>query len=1102
MARETNVDTNDQAYEFFVQESMELLQHLESGLMTLSQEHDTAKIHGLMRAAHSIKGGAACIGLMAVQAIAHDLENGIRALYREDMVFDVDLEDLLLRAYDALQDPINQQIHMGGYDPEVALAKAKPIFEELERKLGHALAEAAELPEMQMEGDITEFIFTEEVPQALARLEKFAAAPPARNPAGELSSQLEVLSTLGDMLNLQGFAAIARTAEQALTVCPERVGEIAALALKDFRLGQAAVVDGDRTQGGEPCGLLLDLAQGKGATPSVPAPPAPQVEEPMVEEQESFAFSEEEAIGDEFLLDANELAALQSLGDVGDGNDGDFLFSSDELESLIIEEDEDGGDLLSAVVENTSPVLPPKATVPAIAPQVPIKKPDEAPAPPKITATRPEKKPEPSPPNRAPLPTVETKVELPPTLVVKTGDPEKIEKIRAQEMEAKQQPSPPSPPAKVAPIAKVTPVKDPESKATATRSQAAPTIDTSSLSVRLEMGRLNYLNNLVGELVTQDNSALLRNKQSLDALDSLKRWFNRFTKITNQFQQYAKELVIKNPQARSQLAQFVIFASTMAEEMAQLGETIEDTTLISQQDQQNLKQRQQTIKQLEHNLLEARMLPIGDLLNRFPRTVRDLSVKGNKPVTLELEGTNTLVDRAVLSKLYDPLVHLVRNAFDHGIDTPEERLAKGKSESGQIIIKAYNRGNSTYVEIKDDGRGIDVEKIRAKAIEKGVIEPEDAAKMPIAQLYDLLFVPGFSTAEKVSHLSGRGVGLDAVRLQIRALKGNIALTSELGKGTTFTLRLPWSMTITKLLLFRSQESFLAIPVNSLSAIAAAEKHDLSKKDGKEYFRWQGRSVPLIQDLLIGFNYPSSLIASRQQMMGNWARSNVSNIWKQSGQQMVLVIAQGTDAIGIKVDQILLEQNLVIKPFGAAINPPSYLSGCTVLGDGRLVSVLDGAALIERIAAKGTQSIAMIDSAINRLKPKLVLPTILVIDDSLTTRQTLSTTLQKAGYRVIQAQDGADGLSQLEQHPEVEGIICDVEMPQMNGFEFLGRCRKLHGKTELPVLMLTSRGSKRYRQLAQQLGANGYLTKPYLDQELIETLQQAVAEAKEQATAIA
>jgi chemotaxis family two-component system sensor histidine kinase/response regulator PixL len=340
-----------------------------------------------------------------------------------------------------------------------------------------------------------------------------------------------------------------------------------------------------------------------------------------------------------------------------------------------------------------------------------------------------------------------------------------------------------------------------------------------------------------------------------------------------------------------------------------------------------------------------------------------------------------------------------------------------------------------------------------------------------------------------------------VRLQIRSLKGNISLSSELGKGTLFTLRLPWSMTITKLLLFRSQESFFAIPVNSLSAIAAASPSDLSTKDNKEFFRWKNRSIPMIQEFLVGFNYPSSLIASRQQMMGTWA-SNISSVWKQAGQQMVLLIAQGEEMMGIKVDQILLEQNLVIKPFGRAMNPPNYISGCTVLGDGRLVSVLDGAALIERVLQRGTKQIAMIDTGANRLKPKLVLPTVLVIDDSLTTRQTLSTTLQKAGYRVVQAQDGSDGLSQLDQHPEVEGIICDVEMPQMNGFEFLGRCRKQHPKTDLPVLMLTSRGSKRYRQLANQLGANGYLTKPYLDQELIESLQQAVLETKGAKPAIA
>ncbi|MBV5261475.1 hybrid sensor histidine kinase/response regulator [Synechococcus moorigangaii CMS01] len=1039
MARET-VDTNDQAYEFFVQESQELLQHLESGLMTLSQDHETQKIHGLMRAAHSIKGGAACVGLMAIQSIAHDLENGIRALYKEDTVFDVELENLLLQAYDVLQEPINQQIHQGQYDPDQAIERAKPVFDLLEQKLGHALDEAAELPEMQMEGDITEFIFKEEVPQALNRLENYVKKPPAKNPQGELSSQIEVLATLGDMLNLEGFAAIAQAASEALTVNGAQYLQIARLALADFKAGQAAVLGGDRTQGGEPSEALLQLTQAQAAV--ITAPVVPESPSTIPDEFIPFGTAADnggESLGNGLTLDADELAALEFLTQDADPTDETSILTEADLAGLIIEED---ASLEEAEVDLASFVL--------LEEEEPIVQESVPPAPMAVA----------SPP-----------------------------------VEPTPAPTAPPPPSPIEPG--LTPTEPPVERVIApTPSAAPPTIDTSSLSVRLEMGRLNHLNNLVGELVTQDNSALLRNKQSSDALNSLKRWYNRFNKITGQFQQYAKELVIKNPQARAQLAQFVIFASTMTEEMAQLSETIEDTTLIALQDQQALKQRQQTLKQLENNLLQARMLPIGELLNRFPRTVRDLSIKGNKPVKLNLEGTNTLVDRAVLSKLYDPLVHLVRNAFDHGIDSPEERRALKKSEEGTITIKAYNRGNSTYVEIKDDGRGINLSKVRDKAIRKGLVSPAEAAELSDAQIYELLFVPGFSTAEKVSHLSGRGVGLDAVRLQIRALKGNISLVSEQGKGTTFTLRLPWSMTITRLLIFRCQESFFAVPVNSLSAIAAAGKNDLFTEANQEHFRWQGQAVPLIQTRLSGFNYPSSIVASRQQL-GSLLQNSVSNIWNQAGQQMVLVIAQGSEAIGLRVDQILLEQDLVIKPLGTAIAPPSYISGCTILGDGRLVPVLDSAALMERVLQKGEQNIAFIDTQLQSLQPKLALPTVLAIDDSLTTRQTLSTTLQKAGYRVIQAQDGVDGLNQLELHPEVEGIICDVEMPQMNGFEFLGRCRKKHPKTELPVLMLTSRGSKRYRQLAQQLGANGYLTKPYLDQELVETLQQAIALTKPQ-----
>lgn len=1009
------VDTDDQAYEFFVQESLELLQVLENGLLTLAQDHETQKIHSLMRAAHSIKGGAACIGLTAIQTIAHDLENGIRALYREDTVFDADLEDIFLQAFDVLKDPINEQITTGTHHPDRYLNAAQPIFQRMEEKLGHPLEEAAEFPEVHMEGDITDFIFAEEIPQALDRWQQLVNNRQQQSDAvliEEFKGQADVLATLGEMLNLMGFLEIAQLATQALEHNPQDYKIITQLALDDLLAGQEAVLDGDRTQGGQASDTLRQYAQGpitKTAAASSPVVPE--------EEPEAIAFTSTTS-----LLSPEEMAALEALTQEED------VFDLGDLDGL-------------AIVDETEVVESPPTPAPEIIPE-------------------PEPEPEPvaiAPPEAPPVPAPEIIPE----------------------------PEPEIPPA-VAPA----PKKE-ESLSFSANTQDAPGVKA-DLSVRVDLDRLNLINNQVGELVTQDNSFQLRNRQEQVTLDAFKRWFNRFNKLTGQFRQVSKEMAIKNPQMRHKLAHFVKLSQVMSEEMAQLGETIEDSNLLNQQDQQMLKQRQQTLKSIERNLLEARMLAIGDLLNRFPRTVRDLSRQGNKPVRLQLEGENTLVDRAILSKLYDPLVHLVRNAFDHGIDGPEDRKQRGKPEEGLITIKAYNRGNSTYVEVKDDGQGINAEKIRKKAIEKGLITAAEAEDIPQSQLLELIFVPGFSTAEKVSHISGRGVGLDAVRLQIRSLRGNLTLSSEPGQGTTFTIRLPWSITITRLLVFRLQDSFFAISVNSLSAIAAASPEEIHKETvkGKEklFYRWQGQKVPLEQNLLLNYSYPSTLIASQQQMVQSLDR--VSSL-QTSGKSMILVLSQGKDVVGLKIDQILMEQDLVIKSFSKVLEGPAHVSGCTVLGDGRLVPVLDGASLLERALYKQK---LQIKSNLAHLQHKVELPTILAIDDSLTTRQTLAKTLQKGGYRVIQAQDGVDGLNQLEQHPEVQGIICDVEMPNMNGFEFLGRCRKKHKPENLPVLMLTSRSSKRYRQLAKQLGANGYLTKPYLDKELIETLQASLDES--------
>ena len=428
--------------------------------------------------------------------------------------------------------------------------------------------------------------------------------------------------------------------------------------------------------------------------------------------------------------------------------------------------------------------------------------------------------------------------------------------------------------------------------------------------------------------------------------------------------------------------------------------------------------------------------------------------------------------------------------------------------------------------MQDDGQGIDLEKIRSAAVEKKLIDRNEAAKMSKNQLYNLLFTPGFSLSQHISELSGRGMGLEAMLLQVEALKGSVTVRSELGKGTTFTLRLPWTLTITKLLVFRVKGNLLAIPVDTITTIISAKAQDLKSLDRlqrKQIYHWQGKIVPIVQPIFSAYHYPSSSLTSTALTVSLPLRYrqrtapslNHPQAQQPSGKVMLLLVSQGSDTIALKIDQMLMEQDLVIKPFDKALTAPSYFYGCTILGDGRLVPVIDGPALVERVLsaefssetttlpkAELRQEPPLAPSTSFRQKqqatigktgqikstPRLTLPTILVVDDSLTTRQTICSTLQKAGYPVVQAQNGADAIAQLQQHPQIQGVICDVEMPQMNGFEFLRSCRKQFAKDELPILMLTSRTSERYRQLAKQLGANSYLTKPYLAQELLTTLQ--------------
>jgi two-component system, chemotaxis family, sensor histidine kinase and response regulator PixL len=461
--------------------------------------------------------------------------------------------------------------------------------------------------------------------------------------------------------------------------------------------------------------------------------------------------------------------------------------------------------------------------------------------------------------------------------------------------------------------------------------------------------------------------------------------------------------------------------------------------------------------------------------------VRDLANQHKKQVTFKQYGATTLVDKAILEKLYDPLVHLIRNAFDHGTESAADRMAQGKAAEATIEVRAYHRGNQTLIEVRDDGRGIDPEKIRATAIAQGLFTPEEAQPLSKERLYKCLFEPSFSTAAEVSDLSGRGMGMSAVLNQVQSLKGNIAIASEIGKGTSFTISLPLTLTIAKLLVFSINDHYMAIPVDTLVSIVAAVENDIESIDGQKFYHHQDRQIPLYFPDAFAHRYPMP--------RGLTERPKVMTL-PQEGKVPLLLIASGAEIIALEVDEVLDEQELVIKPFGSASAPPKYLFGCAILGDGMLVPVIDGSMLV----SSWQNQLASVPIQLPKTVQQNV-QTILVVDDSLTTRQNVTLTLQKFGYQVIQAGDGKEALEKLRQEPEIKAVFSDVEMPTMNGFEFLSACRKTHAASVLPIIMLTSRSSDKHRGIAKLLGANEYLTKPYLEQDLLKSLQTCLAETR-------
>ena len=1046
-------EIRDQAYQFFIEEVPELLQNIETGLLTIKEERSTAKVHELMRSAHSIKGGAASVDLMAIKTIAHRLEDIFKALYSDKVEIDTELESLLLQAFDCLRLPLTEQITNGEFDAEAAEATAMPVFAQIEELLGDSLLEADNfMPSSSDLGiDIVTSIFEVDVAQGIERLETVVVQPQNYEVAGEIRAQAEVFIGFAELLNLPGFGAIAQTALTALERHPEQAQQVAQLMLADCQAGRDAVMAGDRAQGGSPGEALVALTE---------AASAKLTEFDAQVESESF-WEAPSSLADDFT----ELpdAALEDVF----GSPTDLDATPDSVPAL----DEMFGE---------EAIQPEAAEPPTL---------DEMFAQEQLH---------------------DEHQETPETLEAA------LESV-AQNFES-------LPSAEEVSVEPASAASESAPAPKQTAKPAQPTPQAAQLSVRVDLDRLERMNNLVGELAINRNSLSLQNNQLQLTVKELLNRFVRFQTMAGNLRSLSDQMLVaperlgSNGHAHASSEAVAQTASSLSaafdslemdsygamysmlqglvEESLQLEEAIDDVTLFARQSDRTIEQQRQMLQGLRDELMWARMLPLNEVLNRFPRVLRDLSTKYHKPVRLKLNGTGVLVDKAALEKLYDPLLHLLRNAFDHGIESPEVRRQQGKPDEAQIAIRAYYQGNQTVVEIQDNGQGINLDKVGQRAVEAGLLTSEQLAVTPKEQLYNIIFEPGFSTASQVSELSGRGVGLDVVRSQLRSLKGTIAVTSSPGQGSTFTLRLPLTLTVSKLLVCLVSSSAFALPSDGIEDIVVPQAEQIKHTGKQPFLRWQNQVIPIYRlvDLLdYGCPLPETMPSKALVTVptpSDWAAP-------------LLLMRRGQQAFALEVDRLVVEQELVIKPFGKTISAPGYTYGCTILGDGTLIPVIDGMTLVETVFETGTSSkigsTPLLQTPSKRSETvQTQATTILVVDDSAALRRTLALTLQKAGYRVLQARDGREALDQLQQGSNVKLVICDIEMPTMNGFEFLSQRRRESQLTQIPVAMLTSRSNTKHRQLAMQLGANAYFTKPYIEQEFLEAVRNMLGQAAPEA----
>jgi len=657
---------------------------------------------------------------------------------------------------------------------------------------------------------------------------------------------------------------------------------------------------------------------------------------------------------------------------------------------------------------------------------------------------------------------------------------------------------------------------EPSQSQAAPRAAAAPTLPQAK-SVRISLERLDRMMNAVGELVINRTRMVGRLSELAKLVEILTfskaRLANKISDFQekHEFNRLHKSLVPGShppqmdtfrghvsalPSTSNDLLEFSelemdryddfnILSRSLAEISADVTEVLTQLEGFMGRVDSDIDEFTKLAHHLQDEITAARMVPIGNLYTRLSRTVRDAAKATGKPVELSLEGSETELDNNIVQHISDPLIHLVRNAVAHGIEDAEARRNTGKAEEGHITVRAYHRGNHIFIEVEDDGHGIDYERVRQSVIESGAMSPVAASELSDRELREILFQPGFTTASSMTELAGRGVGLDVVRSNVHALNGEIEVRSETGRGACFTVKVPLTLIISQALFVRCGASVFAFPLAVVEEIRRLRPEEIEDVGGKLFTRVRDVVTEVVRlDLQLA-------LPSLEPLNGYF--------------HMVIVKVAGKH-VGVVVEEVLGKDEIVIKNLGDYLRRVKLFPGTTIAPDGALILLIDLNRLISadtaerhalpasspaaRVFAPGAEAVAAGSIPAEAVDPIENDRVVVVADDSISVRKFVGRMLEKAGYRVKLASDGMEA-SEIAAQSGCHLVITDLEMPRMNGYELMAHLRQNPSTRGIPVLVVTSRAGAKHRDRALKEGASGFLTKPVQEDQLIASVESLI-----------